>query len=284
VFYFGDLFNANWSRWQNVVFILLIIFVSLMIIFLIVFVVINKVKSENEAERIAKKIELYEKELEAKRLTLEHDNQLKKTELDKTLDILKEKEAETSQAEMKADSIRLKLAEKEAEIKKLLATAEMTKKELANYQKREGTNVSEDVAVNAITERTITNSKRKMDANQIPLTETEDFTFFDIDSYLKAKEKTLVSESTGKKPFNYKIENRTYALLIDQGDGKIKLTFKCGPAYGSQLKSYLPDNVSESKFPYGLLWFTVTNETKPCSLELIKQLVDISYAIAKLGY
>jgi len=164
---------------------------------------------------------------------------------------------------------------------------EMTKKQLAEYQKREGTQVSEDIAINALTDKTLAESKRVMEAYidcKIPKGSKLSFTVADVKSYISKKQGITFAEGKGQAPTNYKVEKKTLALVYALPNGKVRVTFKCGPAYGAKLCKYLKQNVSNAKFPYGLTWFTVSNETAACSLELVEQLIDISYKIAKLGY
>ncbi|MCL2522039.1 MAG: MmcQ/YjbR family DNA-binding protein [Erysipelotrichales bacterium] len=149
-------------------------------------------------------------------------------------------------------------------------------------------NILED-AVNKSTEKTLNGSALVMDAFykecKIPLTVTKEFSIEDIDQYICNKKNITKVEASGKKPTSFKIKGgKSFALLFDLGDGKYKLTFKCGPAYGAKLVEYFKDTVYVSKFPYGIIWFTISNENKNTSLELIKQVIDISYEIAKIGH
>jgi len=143
-------------------------------------------------------------------------------------------------------------------------------------------------AVNKSTEKTILESKLQMDNLykdiKVPLVTTKEYSINDIDTYLMLKKDIFKKQATGKKPTSYKINGKSFALLNDLGDNKFKLTIKCGPAYGTKLSEYFKDTVSPSTFPYGFIWFSVSNEKKHSSFELIKLLIDISYAIAKIGY
>ncbi|MCL2522331.1 MAG: MmcQ/YjbR family DNA-binding protein [Erysipelotrichales bacterium] len=144
-------------------------------------------------------------------------------------------------------------------------------------------------AINKVTEETLNKSLLTMDPKfsdfKIPLGETIAFSIEEIDKYIANKKNFEKVEASGKKPTSYKINGgKSFTLLIDLGNGKYKIILKCGPAYGAKLIEYFDQTVSTSKFPYGIIWFSVTNEIKQPSLELIKQLIDISYEIAKIGH
>jgi len=144
-------------------------------------------------------------------------------------------------------------------------------------------------AINKVTEETLHRSILEMDAKyndcKIPLGKSFDFSIDEIDQYIASKKNFEKVEASGKKPTSYKIKDgKSFTLLIDLGNGKYKITLKCGPAYGAKLMEHFKDAVSVSKFPYGFIWFSVSNEIKEPSLELIKQLIDISYEIAKIGH
>jgi len=151
-----------------------------------------------------------------------------------------------------------------------------------------GENKLED-EINKVTEEVLNKSAYAMNASytdcKIPASENLEYSLIDIDRYITNKINIIKTEASGKKPTSYKIRGKkSFALLIDLGEGKFKITLKCGPAYGARLKEYFKDVVTQSKFPYGFLWFTVSNEVDQPSLELIKQMVDISYELAKIGY
>ncbi|MCL2522495.1 MAG: MmcQ/YjbR family DNA-binding protein [Erysipelotrichales bacterium] len=149
-------------------------------------------------------------------------------------------------------------------------------------------NKLEDV-VNKVTEETLSKSILAVDPAykdcKVPLAKTNTFTIADIDNYISDKKNIEKVSASGKKPTSFKVKGgKSFCLLFDLGDGKYKVTLKCGPAYGAKLCEYFKDLVTVSKFPYGIIWFSVSNETKQPSLELIKQMVDISYEIAKIGH
>jgi len=168
-----------------------------------------------------------------------------------------------------------------------LLTSKKPIKKVVVHSQATGDNKLED-AVNKLTEETLTNSTFKMDPFykdcKIPLTVTKEFSIEEIDQYICNKKNITKVEASGKKPTSFKVKGgKSFALLFDLGNGKYKITIKCGPAYGAKLVEYFKDTVIVSKFPYGIIWFTITNENKDASLELIKQLIDISYGIAKIG-
>ncbi|MCL2817863.1 MAG: hypothetical protein FWD39_05720 [Clostridiales bacterium] len=284
----ADIFNANWAQWQDTLFILLIVVIAALFLFIVAFLFLSNSRMEADGRRMAKRIAWYERQVLAKRHALEAEKAKSASELAWRRSVLKEKEAAAKKAAAAAEKARKQLQEHENHIKELLKTTEISKKELAEYQKREGTNVYEDIVVNIITEKTLEESKLIMDPGyadvKIPQSVTFDFAVKDITDYIAKKPKITFTEGAGHKPASYKVEDKTLALVYTLDGGKMKVTFKCGPAYGTRLCKHLPDNVSVAKFPYGLLWFTVTNEDAECSLELMKLLLDISYKIAKLGY
>jgi hypothetical protein len=282
-----DIFNANWELWQDILFIVLVALVTIGVIYIVVLLLLSNSRMEADGRRMAKRMAWYERQIEMRRKTLEVEKAHSKAELDESRKELAEKEAAAAEAETKAAKARAELLEQERKIRILLETAEMSKKELSEYQKREGTNVSEDIAVNALTDKAIAESGLETDSRytdvKLPLGRTFAFTAQDVAVYISKKPNIAFTEGTGLKPANFKVGDKTLALVYALPGGKVRVTFKCGPAYGAKLSSTLK-NVSTAKFPYGLLWFTVSNETAPCSLELIQQVIDISYKIARLGY
>lgn len=161
------------------------------------------------------------------------------------------------------------------------------RKKYLYYDENSAENKLED-AVNKVTEKMVLESQLQMDNFykdiRIPLLVTKNYAINDIDAYLMLKNDIIKKQATGKKPTSYKIGGKSFALLNDLGNGQYKLTIKCGPAYGTKLMEYFKDTISPSLFPYGFLWFSIANEKKSLSFELIKLLIDISYAIAKIGY
>ena len=276
-------FNSNWESWQNIVFIALIVLAGIFFFYIMAFLFIGNARMAKGGRRLA----WHEKQMDVKRKTLETENSFSKGELEHTRKEIKDKEDAIKETETRAKEAREQLLRSEQEIQKLLMGAEMTKKELAVYQKREGTNVSEDIAVNVLTNKTLLQSKFAMEDFQdckIPKGKTIQFTAKQVTDYIEKMQDITVDRGVGSKPSNYKVSKMTLAFVYALPDGKVRVTFKCGPAYGTKLCKYLRQNISVAKFPYGLTWFTVSNETVPCSLELVQQLIDISYRIAKLGY
>lgn len=284
----ADIFNANWANWQDIAFIAIIILIAAFLLFIIIFAILRNSRAETDGRRMAKRILWYEQQIEAKRQTLEYEKAKSQAELEESRKELAEKETAAAAAESRTAVAREQLYIREQEIRRLLETVEMTKIELAEYQKREGTNVPEDIAINALTEKTLAESELAMIPGlydcKIPSGINFNFTLKDITDYIAMKPKITVNEGVGQKPSNYKVEDKTFAFVTALSNGKMRMTFKCGPSYGAKLIKHLNQNVSAAKFPYGLIWFTVTNETGVCSLELVKQLLDISYKIARLGY
>ena len=282
-----DIFNLGWETWQDVTALIAIIFAGLLIIFLIIFLIANFGRKNADEKRLAKQIAWYDEQIALQKQSLEEEKAKNDKELKASREMLAAKEREAAAAEKAATRAQTDLEKKEAEVKKAIEQAEMTKIELAAFQKREKTNVPEDYALNVLTNRVIDSSPLTMRTDlkdiKIPLGKTFEYTVKEVIAYVSKKQNITVEEASGKKPNNYKVAGKTYAMLSDTGEGGFKLVFKCGPSYGSKLIANNNDFVSHSKFPYGLLWFQV-DSNKNCSLELIKLLIDISYRIAKLGY
>lgn len=282
----GDIFNANWSGWQDITFYVLAALIALLLLSIVIVLVTNRTQASGR--QIAKRIGEYERQVEMKRKLLEIEKEKSSLELEHVRKELKEKAALMNGAETAALTARQQYSAKKQEIKKLLETVEMTKQELAEHQKREGTNIPEDIVVNALTDRMLASSSFEMDATfmdcKLPAEKTLNYTLNDVADYISKKSAITASDSDENKSVNYQIEDNTFAVLFGLPDNKIRLTFKCGPSYGAKLCKHLKYNVSKAKFPSGLLWFTVDNETVPCALERIKQMIDISYRIAGLGY
>ena len=275
--------NSNWESWQNVVFFVLVAVAGIFLCYILVFLFIGNTRMAKSGRKLA----WHEKQMDVKRQSLETEKTYSKAELEKTRKELKEKEDAIKDAEVKAKAAREQLLRSEQAIQNLIMNAEVTKKELAVYQKREGTQVSEDIAINALTDKTLLQSKFAMEALpdcKIPKGKTMSFTVKNITDYIEKMQDITSEPGVGQKPTTYKVSKMTLALVYSLPNGKMRVTFKCGPAYAAKLCKHLERNISVAKFPYGLMWFTVSNENAPCSLELVQHLLDISYRIAKLGY
>ena len=276
-------FDTGWETWQHITFYALIAVAGVFFFYIMLFLFLRNTRMAKSGRRLA----WHEKQMDVKRQSLEAEKSLTKAELEQKRNELKEKEDAIKAAEDKAKAAREQLLRNEQEIQRLIMNAEMTKKELADYQKREGTNVSEDIAINTLTDKTLLQSKIVMDVLpdcKIPKGKTMAFTVKNVTDYIEKMQNITFDPGVGQKPANYKVEKKTLALVYSLPNGKVRVTFKCGPVYAAKLCKHLAKNVSVAKFPYGLTWFTVSNETAPCSLELIQQLLDIAYRIAKLGY
>ena len=62
---------------------------------------------------------------------------------------------------------------------------------------------------------------------------------------------------------------------------KYSISLKSSPLYIAKLNELYKGKINKSKFPHGVIWFTLTNNI---SLELTSSLLLISYMIAKAGY
>ena len=277
-----DVFDVGWAGWQDAVIILLVVFIVLMIAFCVTFMLVNN--SKNTAKSMARQVAWYEKRIEIKRRELEVEKARSVEALNESRKQLREKEIQALAAEFEAEKAKKALLEKEEEVKQAIFTAEMTKKELAEYQKREKTNVPEDFVINTVTEKVLKASEYKMRTEfsdcLIPVSITPVATDLVIKHISKKQDITNSSTSNGKE--TYKVEGKTFAI-VSESNGIVKVTFKCGPAYASKLIKYAKPYITSSKFPQGIIWFTFEGQ-HGSSMELICQMIDISYRIAKLGY
>lgn len=285
----AGLFYEHWALGQDVVFIIALVVLALLFFSIITFLILNNARMETSGRRTAKRIKWYEKQIELERLALEAEEEAVKLELEQSRRELDEKRKEAEQAEKQANETRKKMSETEEELRKLFEQNEMTKSELAKYRKREGTYVPEDVVVNILTEKVISESIFVMDevyakSCKVPKSVARIYGSQEIAEYISGKPGVEMFSAVGKKPARYKINGKLFAFVYFLDNDKIRISFKCGPDYGSKLAYFFPGIVSKAKFPYDLIWYSVTNESKPCRLELIKLLLDISYRIAKLGY
>jgi len=278
-----SLFNDTWALWQNI-----LVFVLLMVVaFFLVFIIIMLLVQFTAGRIVKRRIEREKREVQKELDLLALQSNTTQEELKKAKEKLEEEQRKAKEAEELALQTRKEIEAKEKELEELLIVNEMEKKELVIYQKVHGTNVAEDIVVNIITDNTLKKSRFAMDPSyefRVPVGEVFSFNAEDIRKYIKSKPKVEISLGTGQKPDTYKVSGKTFAFLYSLETGHYKVSFKCGPKYGHQLSSVFTNNVAKTKFPYGLLWFMVSNETLDCSLELIKQLIDISYKIASLGY
>lgn len=283
----AGIFYAHWVLWQDIVFIAGLAAFAVLIFSILVFLVLNNARMESDGRRAAKRVAWYEQRIEIERKALEAEEERARLELEHSRKELSEKREAADQAETAAILARQKIFLIEQELKKLFAQNEMNKKELAEYQKREGTYVPEDVVINILTERVINESLYDMDANytdcKIPRAMAAAYKIQDIAEYIGRKPDVEVFEGKGKSPARYKVNGKSFAFLYNTGKG-ISVSLKCGMDYGTKLTNHLKGAVNNAKFPYGLIWYSVTNESRPCPLELIQLLIDISYRIAKLGY
>ena len=197
---------------------------------------------------------------------------------------INEKKLEVEEAERKRLEAEEEMKRRELEIKELLETSEMTRIELKNWQKKAKTFVSEDFIINTLTEQVLSKSNLEMRSDitecRVPKDITHKYSYNDVLEYLNNKKKVEFQDNQGKV---FKVNGTTLAFLYQVNDkDEMRVTIKCGPNYAQKLVSkYSNKSVDKAKFPYGLLWFDVNYDA---SFELVKQLIDISYRLASLGY
>lgn len=144
---------------------------------------------------------------------------------------------------------------------------------------------AEEFKINRITGDTLDRSpyRTRKDVEEYKIAEgsSYDFEFGDIVRYAGS----LKGASSTKRGNNYsfKVGSRCFLLAYENPEAD-RVTVKCGPNFGEKLCELYPA-VQHSKFPHGLLWFTAMPENgkdkkSKLPLELLKQLIDISYAIS----
>ena len=282
------IFDVKWESWQDIVVIFLIVGIALVVILLLISVIVKGVSSgEMEKRRRAKQIERYETECATRKEELSKEKNEIEGQLGVNRQRILDKEHEAQAAEAEAEKVRAEIKAREDVIRVLLESANMTKKQLSEHMLKTDAIVSEDFIINTLTSKVIAESLIVMDENveddKVPKDITIQYSAAEVIKYLKNKNKVTFQDNPGKRCDVFKVNGTTFALLYPATDkGKIRLTIKCGPNYGNKLASkYLLASVEKSKFPYGLLWFSVNGTA---SFEVIKLLIDISYSLAKLGY
>ena len=172
---------------------------------------------------------------------------------------------------------------KEDEANKMIV---MTLPELLKLKRLEASDLSADFIINAITRRVLIDFKFESREDvidfKVPVNITQDFTTAALKSYILSLPDVVSFGKGGKTATTFKIDGKAFALLYDYGDS-FKLTVKNGPYYGNRLVQLYSSFVEKAKFPYGMLWFSVS-KADDCSLELLKLVTSISYNIAKAGY
>ena len=278
----------NWDLWQEIVLLgLLVVMVALLLYLVITGITRGIADGPEDQKRKAKQIERYERELQERRAVLEKEKSEVESELNESRQVIEEKKRETEEAEASAAAVKIELQKREEEMRIMLESTDMTKKELAEYQKRAKTFVAEDFIINTLTNKVLLESQLPMrddaDDCKVPKDITMDYTRDEVFKYLEKKDKAVLQDSAGKRCEVFKINGTTFAMLFPaDAEGHMRMTFKCGPGYGTKLSAkYCKNAIEKAKFPYGLLWFSANNTA---SLEVIKQLADISYRLAALGY
>lgn len=283
----AGVFFEHWVLWQDIVFIAMLAAAAVLFFSILVFIVLNNARMESDGRRAAKRVAWYEQRIALERKALEAEEEKARLELEQSRKELSEKREAADEAETAAVAARQKIFFIEQELKKLFEQNEMNKRELAEYQKREGTYVPEDVVINILTERVINESRYDMDAAftdcKIPRRMAAAYNMDTVKEYIAKKPDVEVFEGKGKTPARYKVNGKVFAFVYGTEKG-ISISYKCGTDYGAKLTNHLKGIVANAKFPYGLIWYSVSNETLACPLELMQLLIDISYRIAKLGY
>ena len=266
--------------------ILLLVIAGIFVVILIVmiyffYVLVRKPHLRNEIYAKDREYKEEKKRLAAEKKAAEREIAKSSKEMD-------EKTKNAKKTESEADKMKnelLKQGIKEEEANKM---AQMTLIQLMALKKKEATDVSSDFIINAITRRVLIDStfKAREDVEdfKVPVDVTFEFKIEEVIKLLAKLPDVEISGAGGKKGATYKVLGKTFGILYDLEDNKFRLTLKNGPYYANRLLFLYNNYFEKSKFPYGMLWFSVNNLSKECSLELVKLLITISYNIAKAGY
>ena len=253
-----------------------------MIVLLVMFaVVLYKLFSKSEAAKDRERTEL-----RYNRRTKEYERE--KKELERKL-----QKAETA-AEKQARRVERDRAEAEQMERELMASgiaqedakqyAAMTLSQLLLIKDSGNGSVPGDFIVNAITRSVVKDCPYEMRDDlefRTPVAITKDFNTTALRDYMCAFEDT--ERSGGSRGEVFKINGKSFAMFNTRAGEKFRITVKVGNHYADKLRVAFPETISKAKFPAGLFWYSVENETE-CSLELAKLMVEISYNIAKAGY
>lgn len=246
------------------------------------FVYLLVYKPELKAE-IAAKAKQFKQE--ARRLKAENERNL--AELKRSGKEIDQKNKKTTRLEEEIAKMQAELMQQGIEEERAKEISAMSLVQLQALKSKEMTDVSGAFIVNAITRKVLIDHdfERRTDIEdfKVPMNKTTGITTEAVENLLSSLIDVTREGGKGKRAAVYKTVGRSVAFLYDQGDGKFKLTVKCGSYYGLRLSGLYPEFVEKATYPYGMTWFNVTS-ADGCSLELIKLLVDISYQIAKAGF
>lgn len=277
-----NLLSAAMNMPQWIFFIILAVGVIFFLLVLSYFIHLMVYKPELRAE-LANKRKLFKEE--KRRIKAENESSI--AEIKRSALEIAEKRRKALELESETAKMHDELIEQGFEEERAKKIADMTLTQLQTLKDKELTDVSDAFIINAITRKVLIESefeKRKdLEDLKVPINKTKPVTVEMVEQYLTSLLEVTHKGGKGKTAAAYSTGGLVIALLYNQGDGKFKMTFKCGSYYGQRLSMLYPDFVDKAKFPDEIIWFEIKN-TGDCSMELIKLLIDMSYNIAKAGY
>lgn len=256
--------------------------VALLCVF-VYFIYLMVAKPELKAE-----IGAMEKLFKEERKRIAAEKEYAKAEIKRSSKVIDEKAEKARKLELETEQMRRELMQQGIREEEAKEIANMTLDQLFALKDKERKDVSGDFVINAVTRKILIDStfEQRQDVQdfKVPEAKTLDFAPAEVEKYLLSLFEVTHTAPKGKSAATFKILGKTFALLYDLGDGKFKLTVKCGPYYGQRLSQLYPEFFRKATFPYGMIWFNMDNLTGGCSFELVRLLVGISYNIAKAGY
>ena len=279
----SQLFGYDWDAWQVALIIVLLVLAFLLVLFILLFQMLKN-KRKNKAQELKEVVE-HQHQLNADIAKQEAKNAALRKEIEKEQQRLEDKLRAQEELEASKENKKHELVKQAGIIQNLLVSAKMTKKELDEYQREQKMFVPEDLIINEITNMVLSNSPYEMNESITDCTVVKDvtktYTDEQVIKYLESKD-DVSSGGSGRYDV-YKNVGNTFAMLFTNKETKkLCITLKCGPTYASKIETiYNSKKLCKAKFPYGLLWYTVESSV---SFEMLKQLIDISYSIAGLGY
>lgn len=247
----------------------------------LLFIMIHKPDIKAEIHAMNKAFKEDKKRLEAEKK--QADAEIKRNSKEISEEEEKARRFETEAELMREELVRQGLREEEAK-----EISGMTLEQLFKLKEKERKDMSPFFIINAVTRKLLIDSeferRKDVDDFKVPVNKTRNFGVSDVEKYLTSLNEATHVSSKGKSADTYKVSDKSFALLYDLGDGKFRLTLKCGAYFGQRLTQLYPEFFQKAKFPYGMIWFSIDNLTGGCSFELIQLLGYISYNIAKAGY
>lgn len=273
--------NLNFTQW---IVLGVAVFVTV-VLFAVLFYNIYRMVAKPELKYEIATMEKAFKQ-ERKRIIAEKENA--KAEIRRS-----EKAANIKPIDLETERMRRELMQQGLHEEKAKEIADMTLENLLTLKEREREDLSGDFIINAVTRKVLIDSefeqREDIEDFKVPVNQAAECTAEEVEHYFISLSDVTQIPAKGKTADTYKVSGKAFALLNNLGEGKFRLTIKCGPFYGQRLCQLYPEFFRESVFPYGMIWFSADNlsngsDAGRCSLELVKLLGLISYNIAKAGY